>query len=140
MAQAQVAKDFRQMQVVNNEMMSAAMTAREPDYSNIADSTSVIRECASRLKSNLALAKVGKEPAKEKRRSASSAEEMKADLLSLDRFIASFVHNPVFVRLEVLNVEHAMKARSDLEAIVELSRSISRDAHRLNKSAKKPSP
>ena len=138
LAQAQIAKDFRQMQELNNAILSAKIPSTEADYSKLAQSTSEIKACAGRLKSNLGLAMVGKESEKAKRRSASNAAEMKTDLLSLDRLIMSFVHNPIFTKLQVLDAEHAVKARSDLEAIFELSRSISKDAQRLKESAKKP--
>ena len=135
---SQIARDYSQIQETNNAMLRATIPAPEPNYSKIADSTDEIKGCASRLKDNLGLAKVGKESAKRKRRSASNADDVKADLLSLDKLIMSFVQNPIFNKLDVLNVEHATKARSDLEAIMELSQSITKDAQRLKKSATKP--
>lgn len=135
---SQIARDYSQIQEINNAMLSATIPAPEPNYSKIADSTDEIKGCASRLKDNLGLANVGKESAKRKRRSASNADDVKADLLSLDKLIMSFVQNPIFNKLDVLNVEHATKARSDLEAIMELSQSITKDAQRLKKSATKP--
>ena len=39
LALAQIAEDFRRIQVINNRMMSAAMFTPTPDYGNIADTT-----------------------------------------------------------------------------------------------------
>ncbi|HKO95713.1 MAG TPA: hypothetical protein VJU86_01890 [Pyrinomonadaceae bacterium] len=135
---SQIARDYSQIQSINNTMLSATIPAPEPDYARIEDSTVEIKGCASRLKKNLGLAKIGNDPVKGKpRRSALNADDVKADLLSLDRLIMRFVQNPIFDKLDVLNVEHATKARADLEAIMDLSQSINKDSQRLKKSAKK---
>jgi hypothetical protein len=130
----QIANDYRRIQIVNNGLMSSTIPVATPDYAKIADATGEIRTLANRLKDNLRLSKVGKETENGKHRPASNVDEVKTDLLSLDKLVMSFVENPIFKRPEVLNVDDAAKARSDVEAIIELTSSIRKDAERLKKS------
>lgn len=135
LALAQIAEDFEKLQVINNRMMSATMRASAPDYANIADTTAEIKSRAKRMKDNLRLTKleVGKDEKAPVYKKAQDAGGVKANLLSLDGVIMSFVKNPIFTNPGVVNVSQAEKASRDLEAILELSHLISKDAQRLGK-------
>lgn len=138
LALVQIAEDFEKIQLINNKMMSVTMPAAEPNYAIIADTTAEIRTRASRLKQNLGLAKLDtKEAAKGRLKRPLDADGIKAELLSLDSSIMSFVKNPIFKTLSVVNVEQAEKAGSDLEDIIKLSQLISKDAERLKNSSSK---
>lgn len=140
LALAQIAEDFERIQVINNKMMSAAMSAAAPDYASIADTTAEIRKRANRIRDNLRLPKAESEEATKRpeHKQAIDAARMKAALISLDGSIMSFIKNPVFKEPGVVDVQHAARAGHDLETIIEFSHIISKDAERLQKAAAKP--
>lgn len=139
LALAQIGEDFEKLQIINNKMMSVTMRATTPDYPHIADTTAEIKRRANRMKENLRLARVeGRKD--EKARAYKKAEDaggVKANLLSLDGVIMSFIKNPIFTNPGVVNVSQAEKASRDLEAILELSHLINKDVQRLSKQTRK---
>lgn len=130
LALAEIAQDFERIQSVNNRLLSTTIPAPVLDHSSITKSLGDIRTRANRLKANLALGVLGERETK-KRRNANDADGVKANLLSLDRYINSFVSNQIFKNPDVVNVEQANKARLDLEMIIELAEFISKDVERL---------
>ena len=135
---AEIAEDYRDLQQVNNRMMGAAMRAAEPDYKMVAGSLADIRRRAERLRDNLALpAPAENDEKKSEPQPAAGADALKAALLALDRSIMSFVGSPLFKNTGVLDAEAAAKAARDLEAVVEVSRLLGKDAERLSKAASK---
>lgn len=134
---SEIAEDYRDLQQVNNKMMSATMRAPAPDYELINKSVADIRRRAERLRENLVLptpeAKDEKSP---EPKPAEDAAGMKAALLALDRSIMSFVRSPLFKNTDVLDAEVAAKAARDLADVIERSRLAAKDAERLGKKAK----
>lgn len=129
----EIAEDYRDLQQLNNKMMSSAMRAAAPDYKMIAGSVADIRKRAERLRENLALPPP-EAKGEEKRPSPKSAEDaagMKAALLALDRSIMSFVRSPLFKNTDVLDAEAAAKAARDLAEVIERCRLAAKDAERL---------
>jgi hypothetical protein len=135
----QIAEDFERIQTVNNRMMVAVMRSDSPDYGLVSEATSEIRKRAARLRSNLPLPEPeegdGGKPSDYK--SPEDAAQLKAALLRLDRALMSFVQSPVFRNTDVVDAGDGAKARRDLEAVIELSRLINKDAGRMSKSAGK---
>ena len=134
----EIAEDYRDLQQLNNRMMSSAMRAAEPDYKMIAGSVADIRRRAERLRENLALPPAeakedGKRPAP---KAAEDAAGMKAALLALDRSIMSFVRSPLFKNTDVLDAEAAAKAARDLAEVIERCRLAAKDAEKLAKKGK----
>lgn len=136
LALTQIAEDYREIQVINNRMLSASIPSATPNFLMIARTLGDIRKRATRLKDNLRLAKLKeKKPAIEKYKPAQTTPELKAQLLALDESIMRLIKNPVFKNPEVINVEAAAKAQGDLDHIIATSELISKDAERLKKSA-----
>lgn len=133
LALAEIAQDFERIQLVNNRLLSTTIPAPALDYASITRSLGDIRTSANRLKSNLALGALSEKETKSKRRNANDADGVKANLLSLDRYITSFVSNQIFKNPDVVNVEQAKKASHDLETIIGLAEFISKDVERLKK-------
>lgn len=131
LALAEIAQDFERIQVVNNWLLSTTIPAPVLDHESITKSLGSIRTSANRLKANLALGDVPQEKTKSKRRNANDADSVKANLLSLDRYITSFVGNQIFKNPDVVNVGLANKARQDLARIIELSEFITKDVERI---------
>lgn len=127
----QIAEDFQRIQSVNNRLLSTTIPAPALDHGSIMKSLGDIRTSANRLKTNLALGALPDKETKSKRRNAKDADAVKANLLSLDKYITSFVDNQIFKNPDVVNVEQARKARQDLETIIELAEFISKDVERL---------
>jgi hypothetical protein len=135
---SEIAEDYRDLQQVNNKMMTAAMRAAAPDYKLIAGSVADIRRRAERLRENLALPpppqaeadkKAGPQPAED-------AAGMKTALLALDRSIMSFVRSPLFKNTDVLDAEAAARAARDLAEVIERCRVTGKDAEKLAKKGK----
>lgn len=140
LALEEIAEDFKHVQLINNRMMGATMSAAAPDYGSIAETTGEIRKRAIRIRKNLQLPKL--DPAEATKDSeymqAINAAQMKTALLSLDTWIMNFIQNPIFMNPDVINVENARKARRDLEKIIDRSQLIRKDAEKLKKSALQP--
>jgi hypothetical protein len=139
LALTRIAEDFRTIQLLNNKMMNSTMKAATPDYGSIANTTAEIRKRANRIRDNLSLPKAAsrENEIKAGHKAAVDAAGMKAALLSLEASIMSFVENPIFQNLNLMDVGQATKAGRDLETIIESSRLISKDAERLGNPSKK---
>jgi len=136
LALAQIGEDYERVQVINNRMMAAVMSAPAPDYRLIAETTGELRRRAERLRLNLALPKGdGAEGARAKYQPPADGAQMKAALLLLDRSLMSFVRSPVFKNIEVVEAAAATRAGRDLDDVIELSRRLVKDAGRLGKGA-----
>ncbi len=132
----QTLEDFRQLQMVNNKMMAAAMPTDAPDYKMIAAATTEIKKRAARLKDVLALPtpKDIEESAPPKKQEQSPpAASIKAQLLRLDKLVMGFVSNPLFRDPNTINPQLSTKARRDLDGIIELSQSVKKYADKLSK-------
>lgn len=136
LALAQIAEDYQRIQLINNRMMSGAMSRPAPNFKDIAEATAEIKRRANRMRDNLRL------PVPKKAESVKAtlplqvddAAQMKAALLDLDRSIMSFIKNPIFKNTSVVDLEEAMKASRDLVTIIESSQLLSKEARKLSKS------
>jgi len=66
-------------------------------------------------------------------RGEAGSDQLEESLLTLRKYIYSFVTNPLFESAAVLDVVRAGKARRDLDEIIELSKSIRKSGDRLKK-------
>jgi hypothetical protein len=135
MALAQINEDFRRLQVVNNALAKSLAAGGELDLRQVAQSASEIKKRAGRLRENLLLP----EPAEGCPTSSFEVEpgRLKAALAELDRLVVSFVHNPGFRSVKVVDAEWSARARSDLEGIIELSGRLKKSSEQLHKAARK---
>lgn len=138
LALAQIGEDYRHIQVLNNQMLSAAVGSTALDYKNISEATKEIGKRASRLKSNLVLPAPEGPPRRWAYGHARDATQMRAALTRLDNLIMGFVMSPFFRNRDVLDARAGAKASADLDEIIELTRLVSDDAARLSRSLKAP--
>jgi hypothetical protein len=133
LAMKQIGADFKDLQMLNNKMMSEAWSKNDLNYGFISDMVSHIRAKASRLRLNLNLphAKEGQQPFAS--RSITNAGEFRAALLVLDRTIMSFVSNPLFQKPNTIEVKQGSDARRDLEVIIGFADDLKKTAGRLSK-------
>ncbi len=129
----QINEDFKRIQIVNNELMSAAYGSAALDFRNVSEATAEIKRRASRLKTNLVLPDIDKDEKRQKSQDATEAAQLKSALSALDKLIMSFVTNPVFKSTGVVDSQLSVKARRDLEDIIELSDRIKKNAEKLSK-------
>lgn len=137
LALTQIAEDYQRIQLINNRMMSGAMSRPVPNFKDIAEATAEIERRANRMRDNLRLPAPEKsEPAKDiLSLKVNDAAQMKAALLDLDRSIMSFIKNPIFKNTGVVDLEEATKASCDLVTIINSSQLLSKEARKLSKSA-----
>ena len=118
-AQLALREDFRNLQLVENELMKRVFvqsdnTRKEITHTEIRSSLGKIQKLAKRLKLNLAL------PAHEKKQ-AEYKVALSPGLLLLDRAVSSFVENPLFQQPRVFDAELAFQAGNDLNEILRLT-------------------
>jgi hypothetical protein len=131
--QKQITDDFRELQSLNNKMMATTWEQPTLDYKYISRMTGEIAKKAMRLRSNLALPKSEEKEAVQASEEISSKEAFKAELLSLDRSVMSFVKNPIFQKTNVMDLRLANQAKSDLEAVISMSNKLKRASAKLGR-------
>ena len=131
----QINEDFMRIQIVNNALAKSLAAGGELDFKAVAESASEIKKRAGRLRENLLLP----EPAEDRPKASSGIDawQLKDALAELDRLVFSFVHNPGFRSVRVIDAEWSAKARSDLERIIELSGRLKKSSERLHRAAQK---
>lgn len=123
LAEAQIRADFRQLQISNNQMQARAAESGTRDQS-LLKPLAEIRRCARRLKANLVLS-AAKGTAKAAGAQEPAAETSPAVLLQgLDESVKSFVRNPMFGSVKVLDVQLTQRAAADLERVITLSEAL----------------
>ena len=129
----QINEDFKRIQVLNNELMSAVSSGRALNYKLISDNTAEIKRRANRLKLYLILPKLEDEKGGRPEQRATDTEQLKANLILLDEAVMSFVTNPLFQQPNVINVDLSSKASRSLKTIIDLSSLLKKSAEQLQK-------
>jgi len=131
--QKQITEDFRELQSLNNRMMATTWDQPTLDYKYISRMTGEILKKATRLRSNLGLPKSEEKEAAQPSEEISTKEAVKAELVSLDRSVMSFVTNPIFQQTNVMDLRLANQAKSDLEAVISMSNRLKKVSAKLRK-------
>jgi hypothetical protein len=134
---AQIREDYKQLQIVNNDLARVASAGGELELKYVVKSVSEIKTRAVRLKENLPLPEAQKPVERSIPKAKTEAEQLKSSLIVLDNLIMEFVNNPIFIRPNIVNVPMSLKARRDLEAIIEVSDEIKKSSEKLKKLATK---
>lgn len=132
----QVKEDFKEIQIVRNQMVRNLLASKPLDYKLIAGETGEIHKRADRLKTYLMPPVPEKKDAPPKSQIDFNGDEMKDALVRLCNLIAGFIDNPVLKTPDKVDVEQSAKAGSDLLMIIEMSGNIKRSAERLSKQGK----
>ena len=120
-------EDFRQLQIVELALMRRVF---EPSRHNlepisrqeIRASLSEIQSRARRLKTNLRLPEAKTE--RDTMESLTSNTTLSAGLLILDQAVVTFIDNPIFQQLLVLDAQMSVRAAGDLNKILGLTESL----------------
>ena len=129
-------EDFKQIQIIRNEIVRIILAEKPFDYKLISDKAGEINKRADRLKAFLIPVDPEDKEKSQKNHVEFDNDGMKGALIQLCNQIASFVDNPVLKTPDRVDVEQSTKAGGDLLSIIELSGIIKRSAERLNKSSK----
>jgi len=128
----EINEDFKALQVLNNKVMTEATAEGAIDYKSISNDLSELKSKASRLRSNLALPKTDSDE-KTKAIDIANAADLKEALLAFDKVVESFATNPLFQKVNAIDVELANQASRDLEIIVRQSAELKKVAAKLGR-------
>jgi malonyl CoA-acyl carrier protein transacylase len=137
LAYNQIREDYKQIQIVNNDLARNVATSGALDFKYITKSVSDIKARALRLKENLVLPEDKKPVERPKLEVAAEAVRLKNALVVLDNLVMQFVNSPIFEQAKAVNVEQATKARRGLEEIIELSDQIKKCVEKMKSTAQK---
>ena len=129
--------DFRNIQLLRNQVVRHLQSNQPLDYKLIADKTGEINKRAARLKTHLVREVPGGEKKEPEKPTEISDEQLTDALVRMCRRIDSFTENPVFKLPDVVNVEQSAKAGRDLLDVIRLSAGLNRLAERLDKTQKR---
>lgn len=132
----QVEQDFRRILTLHNEFARTLSVGKNLDYNFISDAAGEIRKRSSRLQSTLALPKLEVNEKNEDKLgdiSPINDSQFRAVLTVLCREIESFVNNPIIATPGTVDAQQLVKARHDLERVVEVSDNIRKSADKLKK-------
>jgi hypothetical protein len=135
-AVSKIKDDFRQIQVIRNELVRSILAEKPLDFKIVSSRVEEINKRADRLKTYL----MPPIPEGSQKKPVSQVEfkneEMKGVLVRLCNLIDSFVENPVLKTPGRVDVEQSTKAGGDLLSIIELSSNLKRNAERLKKTTR----
>lgn len=127
---AQIRKDLETLQAGYNQIVLAMAANKTANDLQILNAVVDVKESSTRLKQNLALPRLDDDKQKATETSA-VVEHSEEQLITLRKHIYNFVMNSVFESPAVLDVEQAKKASRDLDKIIEVSESISKQLDKM---------
>lgn len=126
---SEINEDYKRIQILNNELLDLSRGREELDFELIGKAAAEIHKRGARLKSNLALPS---ESANDGAAIAGTNDLQIRTLLSaLSGLIVRFVRNPIFDEPDVLDTQAVVRARKDLERVIDLSKEIKLKAQQL---------
>ncbi|MBV9924361.1 MAG: hypothetical protein JOZ96_04910 [Acidobacteria bacterium] len=131
----QLSEDFERIQLINRTLAQVVASGKELDFKAVGQSVSEIRKRAGRLKENLLLPEGAED--RPKLPDEIGPEQFKPSLTTLNKLVVSFAHNPGFQSVNVVDAHWSTRARSDLEAIIQLSGQLKKSCEQLQKVAQK---
>ena len=138
---AQMREDFVRIQVVNYELVDVVKHSGSSggtlDLKLIAKSVAEIKKRARRLKDNMALPETENVFERPQMEVGPEAGQVKSSVSVLNKLIIGFVNNPIFKEANVVDVQLSVKAKHDLEDIIEMSEQIKKSSEKLDKIARK---
>jgi TolA-binding protein len=132
----QINEDFQRIQVIHNEIVRMLQPDKELNYDRLGDLTGDLKKRGARLRENLALPEPEKNAAVAAHVDPVDEAHMKKTIADLHDVVVSFVANPIFKNLGVVDARMVETARQSLDTMIGLSEEIKREAKMLGKSAK----
>lgn len=132
----QINEDFQRIQVIHNEMVRMLQPDKGLNYDRLMDLTGDMKKRGARLRENLALPEPEKTDTQPTHTGAIDEANIKKTIADLHDVVVSFVANPIFKNLGVVDAKVVDAATKDLNNIIDLSDEIKKEAKTLGKSAK----
>jgi hypothetical protein len=132
----QINEDFQRIQVIHNEIVRMLQADKGLNYDRLAELTGDMKKRGLRLRENLALPEPGKTDEPSTHSEAIDETHIKKTIADLHDLIVSFVANPIFKNLGVVDAKVVDTATENLDSIIDLSDEIKREAKLLGRSAK----
>ena len=132
----QINEDFQRIQMIHNEMVRMLQPDKGLNYDRLADLTGDMKKRGARLLENLALQAPQKSQAERPHSEPVDEAHVKKSIADLHDVVVSFVANPIFKNLGVVDTKEVDAATKDLCNIMDLSDEIKREAKTLGKPAK----
>ena len=133
----QINEDFQRIQVIHNEIVRMLQPEKGLNYDRLADLTGDMKKRSARLRENLALPEPDKTHAEPAHLETIDETHVKKSIADLHDVVVSFVANPIFKNLGVVEPKTIDAATKDLNNLIGLSDEIKKEAKTLGKSAKK---
>lgn len=132
----QIDEDFQQIQVIHNEIVRMLQPGKGLNYQRLTELTGDMKKRSVRLRENLALPEPEQGGEQPIRSEAIDETHLKKSIAELHDLVVSFVANPIFKNLGVVDAKIIDTARQNLDNIIDISDQIKREAKFLSKSAK----
>ncbi len=133
---AEINEDFGRLRAINEGFRQADAPAAPLDYKAISLNSAEVKKRATRLRTNLSgLPKPEKEEKRQKAEVPLDDAQMKALLSSFGELMNNFLNNPVFSDMGTLDAQLALKARRDLDGLIEMCEVVRKGADKLGKRA-----
>lgn len=133
----QINEDFQRIQIIHNEIVRMIQPDKNLDYDRLAELTDDMKKRSSRLRENLSLPEPEKTETKPAHSEAIDETHVKKNIVALHDLVVSFVANPIFKNLAVVDAKVVDAATENLNNLIDISDEIKREAKILGKSAKK---
>lgn len=142
----EIKSDYEQIQLAQDAIIKAYQNSGKVDYAQIGKSALEIQDSAVRLNSNLFPAIENADASKEDRKETKPQEKTKNDvkasksmrdlIVELDNAVGGFALNPMFRNLREVDATDSVKAKLDLEKIIELSKILAAEARKMDSGAR----
>jgi len=132
----QINEDFQRIQVIHNEIVRMLQPDKGLNYDRLADLTGDMKKRGARLRENLALPEGDRNEPGHTQSDAIDEAHIKKTIADLHDVIVSFVANPIFKNLGVVDAKVVDAATKDLDNMIDLSDEIKKESKVLGKSAK----
>src|ERR1051325_1847772 len=131
---AEINEDFERLRAINEGLRQANSSAGPLDYKALSLKSAEVRKHATRLKANLTgLPKPEKEEKRRKVAVPLDDAQMKWLIDSFGELMSAFINNPVFSDMGTLDTQLALKARRDLDDLIEMCEVVKKGSDQLGK-------
>jgi hypothetical protein len=131
---AEINADFERLRAINEGLRQANSPAGPLDYKTLSLKSAEVKKHATRLRTNLTgLPKPEKEEKRQKESVPLDDVQMKALINSFGELMSAFLNNPVFSDMGTLDTQLALKARRDLDGLIEMCEVVRKGADQLGR-------
>jgi hypothetical protein len=127
LAYRQFKEDYEALQIASYSLTDL-VALKNFSYDDVSKQAAEVKKRAARIRTTLVLPEAEKAPKKEP-----EVRDLKTAATDLESLVQRFATNPMFQELTVLDANHTMNARRDLDDIVKLSELIRKLAEDLKK-------